>query len=406
MFFPASTAQPSPIGCSPERQSHGNCKSLLPLHLIAMQKLAKRVAQAERQAARRVSKANKNEDTYQRIRFRQAAAEANEEIRKNIKTSRQARKDAWELGPVAPKRDLGIEPYDALSGYLRTDWTNQGNYKPKPKIVEQRCAWAGGSKQLNLAPKDRVVILDGPDKGKIDKIKDVDTMAGTVTLENCHQAITSGSLDSVQASPMPLPVSSVRLVYPVMNPATGVTRDVIINELKAVPPVMDSPNMNFNRWTYGNKWDRLVPSLNMVIPWPETVAPELETKAGDTIRENVEERTFFYGLLSPPMPESVLDELRNKYSKFRTRHEPWYVQKKEAEEAMKNKRASLLKTMQTPLEEFHEQRRAIKAAQGEPELSDAMLEKLGEVIAKNKTTALQKAGVTELSSSSPAAPAS
>jgi large subunit ribosomal protein L24 len=202
--------------------------------------------------------------------------------------------------------------------------------------------------------------------------------------------------DNVQS--MPLPISSIRLVYPITNPETGITKDTIINELKAVAPKMDSPNMNYNRWHFGNKWDRVVPSLNMVIPWPETTAPEYETTASDTIRETLEERTFYYNLLSPPMPETVIDELRNKYSKFRTRHEPWYIQKKEAEVAAKQKRADLLKTMQTPLAELHEKKRAAKAALGEPELSEEMLQKLGEVIAKNKAAALSEAGVTEVSS--------
>lgn len=363
-----------------------------------MLKLYKRAAQAERQVARKVARQTKNEAKGDRIRFRQAVTEANKEMRANKKASRQASRDAWELGPLAPKRNLGIDNYDALGGGLRTDWTNMGTYKPKPEVAERRCAWAGGTKQLNLAPKDRVVILDGPDKGKIDQIKAINLETGSVTLESCHQAITSAALSTVQSTAIPIPISSIRLVYPITDPATGVTRDVIINELKAVPPKMDSPNMNFDRWTYGNKWDRLVPSLNQVIPWPETEVPELKLQKGDTPREQVEERTFFWTLLSPPMPPSVLDELRNKYSKFRTRHEQWYIQKKEAEEAHKNKRLQLLDTMRTPLEEYHEKQRATKAALPEPELSEDMLAKLGEIIAQKKAAALDQAGVTEVSS--------
>jgi large subunit ribosomal protein L24 len=152
-----------------------------------MLKLLKRSAQAERQVAKKAAKQSKNEFKGNLIRFRQAVTEANREMRANKKASRQASKDAWELGPLAPKRNLGIDNYDALSGGIRVDWTNMGTYKPKAAVVEKRCAWAGGVKQLCLAPKDRVVILDGPDKGKIDKIKDINLEAGYLTLETCNQ---------------------------------------------------------------------------------------------------------------------------------------------------------------------------------------------------------------------------
>lgn len=202
--------------------------------------------------------------------------------------------------------------------------------------------------------------------------------------------------------PMPISIASVRLVYPMTNPDTGVTRDTVINQLKAVPPNMQSPNMSLDRWQYGKKWDRVVPGLNVVIPWPEVEVPEFETMPADTVREQVEDRSFYYGLLSPPMPEQVVDELRNKFSRFRTRHEAWYIEKKEMEEALKKGRQETIKAMQTPLDEFHEKNREARAEQGEPELSEEMLTKIGEFMAKKKSAALENAGVSEV----PAAPVS
>lgn len=197
---------------------------------------------------------------------------------------------------------------------------------------------------------------------------------------------------------MPIPIDAIRLVYPLTHPVTGVTRDVIINELIAIKPKMSSKNMTYERWEYGKKWDRLVPSLNTIIPWPETEAPNVATTPSDSVRDQVEERTFHYSLLSPPMPQEVLNELRNPYSKFRTRHEPWYVAKKEAEEKMKTARAETIRSMMTPLDELHEKRRRDKEARGEPELSEEMLVKLGEFIAKKKEVALSDAGISEISS--------
>lgn len=200
---------------------------------------------------------------------------------------------------------------------------------------------------------------------------------------------------------MPISVDSIRLVYPLPDAETGVTKDVIIQQLKAVPPNMQSSNMSLDRWQYGKKWDRVVPSLNVVIPWPEVTAPEFEATPSDTVREQVEQRTFYYNLLSPPMPDGVLDELRNKYSRFRTRHEPWYVEQKEAEEFARVNKHEALRAMQTPLDEFHERQREIRDTEGEPELSDEMLEKLGEFMAKKKAAALEQAGVSEVSSNAP-----
>ncbi|CAM1509459.1 Fc.00g031980.m01.CDS01 [Cosmosporella sp. VM-42] len=375
--------------------------SLLDRNYPTMQKLAKRVAQAQRQAGRRAVKDAQKEQIGYKLRNRQALRSAVSEVKQNLKDAQRARREDWEMGPLAPKRDLGFNGYGMFGESVRTDWSNYGLYQPRPELVEKRCAWAGGVKQLNLEVQDRVVILDGPDKGKIDKIKSINVQSGHVTLENNHRAISAGMFghDS-RSQPMPISIGSIRLVYPITNPETGVTRDVVINQLKAVPPNMKSANMTLDRWEHGKKWDRLVPGLNVVIPWPEVQAPELQTTVSDTIREQVEDRTFYYNLLSPPMPEQVLDELRNKYSKFRTRHEAWYVRKKEAEEAAKKAQQELALSMQTPLQEFHAHRKAEKLARGEPELSPEMLEKLGAFIAQKKEAVLSQAGVSEVTPAS------
>ncbi|KAF7554412.1 hypothetical protein G7046_g6819 [Stylonectria norvegica] len=367
-----------------------------------MQKLAKRVAQAQRQAGRRARQAAEKEAIAYRLRNRQALRSAVSEVRDNLKAAQKARKEDWEMGPLAPKRDLGFNGYGMFAESVRTDWSNYGLHAPRPEIVHKRCAWAGGVKQLNLDVEDRVVIMDGPDKGKIDRIKTINLLTGHVTLETHHRAISAGMFgNDSRSQPMPISIGSIRLVYPLTNPETGITRDVVINQLKAVPPNMSSPNMNFDRWDFGKKWDRLVPGINVIIPWPEVKAPEESTKEGDTIRTQVEERTFYYNLLSPPMPEMVLDELRNKYSKFRTRHEGWYVMQKEAEAAAKKARHETAQSMMTPLMEFHAHQKELKLARGEPELSEEMLEKLGAIIAQKKEEALKMAGVSEETTSIP-----
>lgn len=199
------------------------------------------------------------------------------------------------------------------------------------------------------------------------------------------------------SNPYPIAADAVRLVYPIKNPETGLTRDVVINELKPVAPNMGSKHMTLDRWEHGNKWDRVALGVNVVIPWPEVEVPEYKTHDVDTARDHVEDRTFYYNLTTSPLPDGVLNELRGPYSRFRTRHEAWYIAKKEAEEAEKKGRHAMLETMRTPLEELHEKNREEREAAGEPELSEEMLKKIGQVMARNKAEALERAGMEEAS---------
>jgi large subunit ribosomal protein L24 len=152
-----------------------------------MQRVLKRTAQAQRQVVRRVAKQAKKEKQETRNRHQDVLTAANREIRNNLRDARRARREDWELGPLAPKRDLGFNDYGTFQENLRQDYTNNGVFVARQKVIEQRCAWAGGVKQLSLAPDDRVVILDGPDKGKIDRIKAINAESGTLTLQNRHQ---------------------------------------------------------------------------------------------------------------------------------------------------------------------------------------------------------------------------
>lgn len=152
-----------------------------------MDKLAKRTAQAQKQAVRRAKEVTRKEKTSLKWRNIRAVKGANAEVRDNIHSARKARREDWELGPLAPKRDLGFNGYGAIHDQVRIDPSMSGLNQVKKEVAERRCAWAGKPGQLNLAVGDRVVLLEGPDKGKIDKIKGIDSQNGTVTLEQCHR---------------------------------------------------------------------------------------------------------------------------------------------------------------------------------------------------------------------------
>lgn len=204
---------------------------------------------------------------------------------------------------------------------------------------------------------------------------------------------------AVQQLESAIPIDAVRLVHPLTDPATGRTRDVVIRELRPTAFQLD-------RATRRLAFSRIVPGLNVRIPWPRPAnpPPEPDDHPVDTLRIDVEQVTFVPTLLRPPAPDAVLDELRNKYSPFRTRHTPEYVATKEAEEAARKEAkrygSALVKGrqpglpppgMRTPLDEFHLQQKALRRARGQPELSDDMLERIGRLMAANKARLLDNA---------------
>lgn len=214
----------------------------------------------------------------------------------------------------------------------------------------------------------------------------------------------AGSAVYSQLAEYRVPFQAIRLVHPLKDPATGKARDVVINELVA-------RNYYKDKVTGRESWSRVVPGLNIEIPWPKAfeeaqrqdMEGTFDDHACDTLRIDVEERSFVPTLLRPPMPAEVIDELRNRYSKFRTRHEPAYIAKKEAEELEKAARRKTLKTMRTPLQELNAKIKEEKRARGQPELSEDMLAKIGEVMARNRARTLAGAGIAQVEASIPVA---
>jgi large subunit ribosomal protein L24 len=193
---------------------------------------------------------------------------------------------------------------------------------------------------------------------------------------------------------LPIPLSGVRLVHPIRDPKTGETKDVIINQIRHAGFFHD-------RQTGHTRWTRVVPGLNVTIPWPTKPESKPTDHKVDTLRIDVEERTFVPTLLRPPMPTEVVDELRNKYSRFRTRHDPEYIAAKEAEEQAQRDRVQLMDSMRTPLQEFHRAERERKKRKGKPRLSLEMLEEIGKAIAKNRERTLNAAGVSDAAAGVP-----
>ncbi|ROT43725.1 KOW motif domain-containing protein [Sodiomyces alkalinus F11] len=359
-----------------------------------MQKLIKRTAEAQRAAARRAKKKSLTEYLSNKHRRIREQARSVSEIAADLRAARLNRRQNWELGPLAPRLDLDGKATHAAQEAPRTAMQTL----MKPWEIQLRCAWAGTPELLNLVVGDRVVVMEGPEKGKIDRVASIDMRHGTINLENIGKYLSKipdeyRSVDpeknSTRLASVSLPISAVRLVHPITDPKTGITRDVIVRSLTAGP-------VKWHRHTGWRAWTRYITGLNVAIPWPERKPEPREDYASDTKRADVEEPTFVPSLLRCPLPDGLIDQLRNRYSRFRTRHEEAYIQSKEAEEAEKLARHREAQTMLTPLQEFNRLQRALRRERGQPTLSEEMLVKIGEVIARNKAAALGAAGMSEV----------
>jgi len=178
---------------------------------------------------------------------------------------------------------------------------------------------------------------------------------------------------------MPICLEDIRLVYPLPDPETGIPTDTIIAELETV-------GVYYDRETGNRGWKRAIKGDGTVIPWPKGEKKELETYDTDTRRMDVDRVSFNPTLLKEPFPGVVMDELRNKYSKFRTRHDPEYIEKKWAQE----KAIEGPSMIRTPLQELNRKIRLEKKALGWPKLSEDVLERIGRVMAQNKPTLLDR----------------
>lgn len=359
---------------NPTASLRGHCSTR---HRPAMQKVIQRSQQAKRQADRRFKK------LLAHVEKSEAWSRANDARRLRkfnhglIKDARAARKEDWARGALAPRRDVGdmAEKYGSVDVFHTTMPDRQEAKKLK---------WH------HIVEGDRVVVIKGRERGKIGVVSDLEKKKDAVKVQGVNRGDINvpefvqqeRQAQSMVTTEFYIPIEDVRLVYPLPDEETGEMRDVVIERLERVDEQWDPVKREYD------EGQRAIPGTNTLIPWPEKFETEEVDHPDDTLRINVEEETFRPMLMSPPMPMSVIDELRNKYSRFRTRHDWEYVQKKEAEDARAEKRQGLGKTMRTPLQELADMRAKQKAA-AERVLTDEQMAKIGEVIASERAKAVQ-----------------
>ena len=199
----------------------------------------------------------------------------------------------------------------------------------------------------------------------------------------------------IRSIEQPIPFSWIRLVTKLKNAETGIHEDVVCEKLETSKPYFDKHSLFKGASVSYQRFVRMPDGSAIQIKWPEKVPTEHKDTPSDTLRMEVEQRSFVPTLLRPPMPGSVIDELRNKYSIFRTRHDPEYIAAKMKEDEEKEEKKKLVEKMRTPLKEINRLERKMKRAKGKGKLTEEMLEKIGRVIAEKRQLQLDMAGMSK-----------
>lgn len=165
-----------------------------------------------------------------------------------------------------------------------------------------------------------------------------------------------------QAVDLPIPIADIRLVVPMRDDTTNEVKDIIVRHLRGGEPIVEREH-----GVSTPKHTRYIEGLDIEIPWPEAKPPDYKAEECDTLRLTVEEKTYVPSI-NAPFPLSVMDELRNPFSRTRSRHEPEFIDKKLKEDALevwKNSRRLL-----TPRAEYLEQKAKEKRDAHPAEVSD------------------------------------
>lgn len=378
-----------------------------------MHKVLRATDRAKTQAQRKALAQRQKAGRVDRVLLEQQNFVYQKEVTSDICAARLARKEDWLLGPLSPKRDAGssIDTYGTVSA-RRLNGVN------KP----------GKSRDYCIAEGDRVLIVGKGlrDQGKIGVVQSVLFKAEACTVKGLNRvcskpfsiSIILFSRETVDfgnpvidlwsqadiATPeyileaesdkrplrtmeLPIPLSTVRLVYPLPNPELGSLRDVIIAELRRSSNGERSLGYG-GRYVAGTE-------PRIYIPFPEKPIEENMEYEIDTLRIEVEEKTWTPTLFQPPMPTSIIDELRNKYSIFRERHDEGYIRKRDRLAAeLENGRSEKKELMLTPLEEYHRMKVLEKSRTVQKPLDDEMLSNIGEVMARNAKEIYPRTGIS------------
>ena len=119
------------------------------------------------------------------------------------------------------------------------------------------------------------------------------------------------------------------------------------------------------------------------IPYPPSEEPYQHRTSNDTLRSVADELTFVETLREPPMPPSVIGELRARWSPFRTRFTVEEEKKDQDRSERKIRLLGKLARMRTPQEELlalREAKRKLDIERAEQEPEEARAERRGKLL--------------------------
>jgi large subunit ribosomal protein L24 len=164
-----------------------------------MQRVLRRNVLARNQALKRQRRASEKEFKDEERKIRQEKVLRARFERDSIKAERKNRREDWMLGPLAPNRLAGND----AGGYGMLGFESIR----QPLVPKQeRVKW------FNFAVDDRIVVVNGREKGKIGKITTIDKERQTVEVAGINMVSISLSvvLDCTYAVDVMLRESTTR----------------------------------------------------------------------------------------------------------------------------------------------------------------------------------------------------
>ncbi|KAG8527906.1 uncharacterized protein KY384_006822 [Bacidia gigantensis] len=220
-----------------------------------------------------------------------------------------------------------------------------------------------GGRVCLVAPRDP----DNLDRGRISTVTEIRHAEKACFVDGLSDI---SDLDDYErfSSPQPIPMSSLRPVKTIWNPIIRRPEDIIMGLDKDNYPLEESraidPKTPFSeesteaatkraeeeryeeRATLETKAEKEEEKRLKAMRRPKWLGPEASQNNEhdiDTLRVDVEARTWTPSLIRVPFPDGVIDELRGKYSRFRNNHDPEYIQKVEENERKRLAREAYLK---------------------------------------------------------------
>ncbi|KAL9125923.1 MAG: hypothetical protein Q9217_004944 [Psora testacea] len=321
-----------------------------------MQRLQRRTQKAIAHATRQATLQSKRIARLDQVRKDRRNAQQSHYRRSLLAEANQARWEDWHLGPLAPVREESRQDRLKLpERYLENP--GKGRNREKARTGRKQ---AGSVRMLrkpvshNFKVGDRVccVAMKGPARkcrGKISTVTEVRVGEKACLVKGLNMIRTNRRPKTLDPNPpkrihTPIPTSSLVPVRTLINPYTNTREDVLIGLTPNQRIIADSlpiePSDPFSPTATTRARASLAERRTKRRENREKAAqragPEADRKEEkeheiDTLRYEAEARTWTPSLLRAPMPGGVIEELRGKYSKFRTRHEPEYIQKIEQE---------------------------------------------------------------------------